>query len=120
VQENRTFAITLAAGFFVVGLLALLKERQAPAAISFALSVASLLAGLLLPGRLGAVRRGWMKIGEGLTFVTTPILMAAVYYLVFTPPAMFRRLGRRRRSKRATSWEQRAPLPPASRMERQF
>jgi peptidoglycan biosynthesis protein MviN/MurJ (putative lipid II flippase) len=119
-RENRIFAITLAGGFLLVALLALLKERQAAAAISFGLSVASLLAGLLVPGRLGAARRGWMKIGEGLSFVTTPILMAAVYYLVFTPPAMLRRFRRRRRAKRATSWEQRAPLPPASRMERQF
>ena len=120
VQENRTFAITLAGGFFLVGLLALLKERQTPAAISFSLSVASLLAGLSVPGRLGPVRRGWMKIGETISLVTTPILMATVYYLVFALPALLRRLVRRRRPKAATLWEQRAPLPPARRMERQF
>jgi hypothetical protein len=120
VRENRTFAITLASGFFLVGLLALMKERQAPAAIGFALSVASLLAGLSVPDRLGPVRRGWMKIGQTLSLVTTPILMAAVYYLVFAPPAFLRRLVRRRRPKRSTLWEQRAPLPPARRMERQF
>ena len=119
-HDNRTFATTLAAGFLFVGLLALWREREAAAAVAFGLSVASLLAALLVPGRLGPIRRGWMKIGEGISFVTTPVLMAAVYYLVFTPPAMLRRFRRRRRAKRATCWEKRAPLPPASRMERQF
>jgi hypothetical protein len=61
-----------------------------------------------------------MKIGQTVSFVTTPILMAAVYYLVFAPPALLRRLAGRRRPKKATLWEQRAPLPPARRMERQF
>lgn len=119
-HENRTFAITLAAGFLLVGLLALWKERQTAAAVAFGSSVASMLAALLVPARLGLIRRGWMKIGDGISFVTTPVLMAAVYYLVFAPPGMFRRLGKRRRTKKKPSWEQRPPLPPASRMERQF
>jgi hypothetical protein len=61
-----------------------------------------------------------MKLGEGINFVTTPVLMAAVYYLVFTPPGMLRRLRKRGRTKKTPSWQQRPPLPPASRMERQF
>jgi hypothetical protein len=120
VHDNRTFALTLAGGFLFFGLLALWKGRQQLAVISLGLSIASLLASLLVPGRLGPVRRGWMKIGQGLSFVTTPVLMAVLYYLVFTPPAMLRRLGRRRRPKKASTWHQRAPLPPRSRMERQF
>ena len=119
-HDNRTFATTLAAGLLFVGLLALWREREAAAAVAFGLSVASLLAALLVPGRLGPIRRGWMKIGEGISFVTTPVLMAAVYYLVFTPPALVRRLGKRRRPEKASAWEQRPPLPPANRMERQF
>jgi hypothetical protein len=120
VHGNRTFAITLAGGFLFFGLLALWRQRAQAAAISFGLSIALLFAGLLVPGQLGPLRRGWMKTGQGLSFVTTPVLMAALYYLVFTPPAMLRRLGRRRRPKKASTWHQREPLPPASRMERQF
>jgi hypothetical protein len=120
VRENRSFAITLAGGFLIVGLIALWRQRQQPATISLALSVVSLLAGLLLPGRLGPLRRAWMKIGDVISIVTTPVLMGAVYYLVFTPPGLLRRMRSRRRSKGESSWHKRAPLPPASRMERQF
>jgi hypothetical protein len=120
VQDNRTFAITLAGGFLVFGLLALWRQRPQATVISFGLSIAFLFAGLLVPGQLGPLRRAWMKIGQGLSFVTTPVLMAALYYLVFTPPAMLRRLGRRRPPKKASGWHQREPLPPPSRMERQF
>jgi Saxitoxin biosynthesis operon protein SxtJ len=119
-REGRTFALTLAGGFLVLGFLALRKERHPAAAISFALSAVSLLAGLLMPGRLGPLRRGWMKMGEVIGLVTTPVLMAAVYYLVVTPTGMLRRFRGRRRARNGSRWHKRAPLPPASRMERQF
>jgi len=119
-REGRTFALTLAGGFLVLGFLALRKERHQAAGISFALSAVSLLAGLLMPGRLGPLRRGWMKMGEVIGLVTTPVLMAAVYYLVVTPTGMLRRFRSRRRARNGSGWHKRAPLPPASRMERQF
>ena len=118
-RDNRTFALTLAGGFLFVGLLALWKARQPVAAVALGLSVASLLAALVLPSRLGPIRRGWMKIGDGLSYVTTPILMGLVYYVVFTPSGILRRLVTRG-TKEPTSWEKRTPLPPPSRMERQF
>jgi uncharacterized membrane protein YbhN (UPF0104 family) len=120
VQDNRSFAFTLVGAFLFFGLLALWRQRPQVAGISFGLSIALLFAGLFVPGQLRALRRGWMKIGQGLSFVTTPVLMAALYYLVFTPPAMLRRLGRRRRPKKVSGWHRRPPLPPPSRMERQF
>ncbi|HEX3533305.1 MAG TPA: SxtJ family membrane protein [Gemmatimonadaceae bacterium] len=120
VRDNRTFALTLAAGFLFVGLLTLWKERHAASTVAFGLAVLSLLGALVVPSRLGPIRRGWMKIGEGLSNVTTPVLLAVVYYLVFTPSGIVRRLVTRRGAKGPTSWEKRQPLPPASRMERQF
>jgi hypothetical protein len=120
VHEGRVFAFTLAAGLFVFGLLALQKDRPTVAIVGFAFAAASLLAGLLVPGRLGPLRRAWMKLGESIGAVTTPVLMAALYYLVVTPMAMLRRLRRRPLPTKTSRWHQRAPLPPASRMERQF
>ena len=120
VREGRVFAFTLAGGFLVLGLLALRKGRYTVATLGFAFTAVSLLAGLLVPGRLGPLRRGWMKLGESIGAVTTPVLMAALYYLVVTPTAMLRRLRSRPRTTKASRWHQRAPLPPASRMERQF
>lgn len=120
VREGRVFAFTLAGGFLVLGLLALRKNRHTVANIGFSFAAASLLAGLLVPDRLGPVRRAWMKLGALIGAVTTPVLMAALYYFVVTPTAMLRRLRSRPRPTKASRWHQRAPLPPASRMERQF
>jgi VIT1/CCC1 family predicted Fe2+/Mn2+ transporter len=119
-RDNRTFAGTLAGVFFVLASIALWRERYTPAVVALALSVASVVAALFVPARLSAVRHAWMKIGEVLSFVTTPLLMAALYYLVVTPPALIRRLRRQGRSKKSAGWQPRPPLPPASRMERQF
>lgn len=119
-REGRTFALTLAGGFFVLGLLALRKERDPAAAVTFALSAVSVLAGLLVPARLEPLRHGWMKLGEAIGHVTTPVLMALVYYLVVTPPGMLRRFRSRRSPRTGSHWHRRAALPPATRMERQF
>jgi hypothetical protein len=61
-----------------------------------------------------------MKIGEAIGFLTTPILMTVVYYLVITPIALLRRAFAKPRAVRDSNWRRRPPLPPASRMERQF
>jgi hypothetical protein len=62
-----------------------------------------------------------MRIGEGIGYATTPIIMAILYYVVVTPIALMRRLVvKRRRQATDSSWHQRAPLPSRERMERQF
>jgi len=118
VRDGRTFALTLAGGFLVVGLLLMRTQRHSAASVSFALSAVCLLAGVLMPDRLEPWRTRWMKFGELIGLVTTPVLMAVLYYLAITPAGMLRRF--RRPPKRTSGWHQREPLPPASRMERQF
>ena len=112
--------MTLAGGFLVLGLLALGKDRETAAAVVLGLSAVSLLAGLLVPGRLELLRRGWMKLAEAIGQVTTPVLLALLYYLVVSPAATLRRFRRRRSVSTGSNWHRRAPLPPATRMERQF
>jgi len=85
-----------------------------------ALAGISLLAATLIPGKLGPVKRVWMKIGEGIGYITTPIVMAIVYYLAVTPIAAVRRLRRSRRQAVGSNWHRRPPLPARERMERQF
>jgi hypothetical protein len=118
VRDGRTFALTLAGGFLVVGLLFWWTQRHSAASVSFALSAVCFLAGVLMPERLEPLRSRWLKLGELIGLVTTPVLMAALYYLVMTPAALLRRF--RRPPKKPSGWYQREPLPPASRMERQF
>ncbi|HEU4749107.1 MAG TPA: hypothetical protein VFS56_11440, partial [Gemmatimonadaceae bacterium] len=76
---------------------------------------------LLIPGRLGPVRRAWMRLGEGIGRITTPVILAIVYYAVVTPVALVRRAPALLRHSRGESgWHQRPPLPPPARLERQF
>jgi hypothetical protein len=120
IREGRIFALTVAGGFLAVALLAMYRSRDRVEHAGFTLSAIAVLAGLLVPGRLGPARRAWMKLGEVIGSVTTPIIMAILYYIVVTPIALMRRMAKPRGAATDSSWHQRAPLPPRERMERQF
>lgn len=119
-REGRIFALTVAGGFLLLALVASWRGTHRVSVIALSISALSLLAALFLPGRLGGIRKVWMKIGEAIGLVTTPIMMGLVYYIVMTPIAVVRRATAKRRIARDSNWRQRPPLPPPSRMERQF
>ena len=89
--EGRKFAFTLAAAFGALAALLWWRERRTAAAVLGAVAVAFALAGLLVPGSLGPVRRGWMGFAHAISRVTTPIFMGVVYFLVITPIGLVRR-----------------------------
>jgi hypothetical protein len=120
VREGRVFALTLAGGFLFLAMVAYWRDAPRLAAGALAVTAVSLLAAALVPGRLEPVRRVWMKFGEGIGYITTPIAMAIVYYLVVTPIALVRRAHSARRTSVGSNWHRRPPLPARERMERQF
>jgi hypothetical protein len=120
IREGRIFALTVAGGFLAVALLAMRRGRDRVEDATLVLSAIGVLAALLIPGRLGPARRAWMKLGEAIGYVTTPIIMAILYYVVVTPIAIVRRLAKAPRPATESGWHQRPPLPPRERMERQF
>jgi len=89
------------------------------------LGVALLAAGVVLPSRLGPVRKAWLALGAVLSRVTTPVFLGLVYFGAITPVGLLLRvrgqnpLTRHRRA--ASCW---VPRPEAARsrrdMERQF
>lgn len=119
-HDGRVFASTLAGGFLFIGLLGYWRGRNTICTIAFSLSTISLLTAVIAPGRLRTIRVVWMKIGEAIGFVTTPIMMTLIYYLVITPIALVRRAFAKPSPVGDSNWQRRPPLPPASRMERQF
>ena len=119
-REGRAFALTLAVGFGFLALVGYWKDVDVITIASLALAVASLLAATFVPGRLGPIRTAWMKLGEILGRVTTPVLMAIVYYVVVTPIAIVRRAVRPNASNRNSYWHPHSPPSEPSRMERQF
>ena len=121
IREGRIFALTVSVGFLLIALLAMRKGHYRVEAAAFAAAAVGVLAGLLIPAHLGPTRRAWMKLGEAIGYITTPIIMAAVYYLLLTPIAAVKRLAAGQTPLSGNSrWHQRPPLPPPERMERQF
>ena len=119
-REGRVFALTLAGGFLFLAAVGFWRDAHRLVVISLTIALVSVLAALLVPGRLTPVSKAWMKVGEVIGRVTTPVLLAVIYYLIFTPIGVVRRLLAPRRSSKGSNWHHRPPLPPPSRMERQF
>lgn len=121
--EGRKFAFTLAPAFLALG--GLLWWRDAPGmALASAIAGGLLaLAGIVVPGRLGPVQRGWMGLARAISKLTTPILLGIVYYGVITPMGLLRRTIGRSPLKRArdlpTHWVSRSGTPRGD-LERQF
>lgn len=51
----------------------------------------SLPISLLIPRSLEAIYKGWMKLGIALSKVTTPLLLAIVFYFIFSPMGLLMR-----------------------------
>lgn len=94
--EGRKFGLTLGGAFAVITGLLWWRGRMAGIPYTGGLAAVLILAGLLVPARLGPVFRAWMGLAHLLSKVTTPIFMGVIYYLVLSPIGLvMRAIGRR-------------------------
>lgn len=96
----------------MLGVILRLRDHETAAAVVLALGGVLVLAGLLVPGRLGPVYRGWMALALAISRITAPIFMGLIYFLVLTPTGLLARLfGHRPLSqpKSATTYWQSRP-----------
>lgn len=91
-EQGRRFGLTVGTAFLVVA--SIMWWRDHPnAMIAFgALGLGLALAGLTIPTFLGPVERTWMALALAISKVTTPIIMGAMYLVVFTPIGWLRRI----------------------------
>ena len=79
--------------------------------------------GLVLPGVLGPVRDGWMRIVAPIAWFNTRLLLGLVYYGVLTPTGLIRRLGpdalRLRNVRQESYWVAREPIEDLESYRRQ-
>ena len=123
--EGRRFGLTLGAAFLVLGGVLWWRGRAPAAAVVLGLAVALLAASVVLPSRLGPVRRAWLAFSEALSRVTTPVFLGLVYFGAIAPVGLLLRVRGRnpltRHRRAASCW---VPRPEAARsrcdMERQF
>lgn len=90
-SSDRSFGLVFTVVFCVAGLFPLYRGgpiRQ------WALMVAGvfLLAALAHPRILSPLNRVWMRFGLLLHKITNPIILGAIFYLVFTPMALLLRM----------------------------
>ena len=123
-RELRRFALTVGGAFMLLAALLYWRGRAPAAAICGVAGNLLVLAGLAIPSRLGGVYRAWMRLAERMSRITTPILMAVIWFGVLTPVALVRRLTGRRTlgtpREAATGWVRRPPGATRGDMRRQF
>lgn len=124
--SDRSFGIVFGIVFALIGLLPMLHSG-APRWWALAVAATFLGIALSIPRWLAPLNRLWMRFGLLLSRVTTPILMALVFFSTVTPIAVtMRLLGkdplRLRRDPESNSyWIARSPSGPArGTMKNQF
>jgi hypothetical protein len=120
--EGRKFALTVGAAFVALAGFTSWRGHEKVATVAGALGAAFIVAGLVAPGHLGLIYRGWMTFGLALSKITTPIFMGIVYFLVIAPIGVFRRvIGRNALIARGTTtvWATR-DAATVSNLHRQF
>jgi hypothetical protein len=123
--DGRKFAFTVGATFLALGLIAWYRHHPIALAVLGGIGLMLCLAGLIAPGSLTPVYQVWMGLARALSKVTTPIFMGVVYFIVFTPMGLIRRIAGRNALVRRVGidgyWIRRNEQPGArSNLERQF
>lgn len=123
-EELRIFALTVGGAFAAFGAVALWRGRLVGAVVFCGLSVVLCACGMIFPMLLNPVERWWMSFAGLLSKVTTPLFMGVVYFLIFTPFGIVRRLfGANSLTSargRDTAWVRAARSAGISGLERQF
>ena len=94
--EGRKFGLLVGGAFLVAGALMWRRGHLTAAGVSAVLGAALVIGGLAAPVRLEPVYRAWMGLALAISKVTTPIVMAVLWFLVITPAGyLVRRFGHR-------------------------
>jgi hypothetical protein len=123
-REGRRFAFTVGVAFLTIG--ALLGWRGAGTAVVLCVAAGGTLLGmgLFVPGRLTALHRLWMRGALAISYVTTPLFLGVVFYLMIVPMGLASRLvGYRplvRRDQGTGYWVERAAHQRQGDLRRQF
>ncbi len=84
IGSNRSFGLTIAAFLFIVGFWSLFKGNGMNVWVLFVASIFFIVA-LLVPKSLERLNRLWFKFGLLLGKVMEPVIMTAIFVVVFVP-----------------------------------
>jgi hypothetical protein len=100
-SDGRRFAFPVGTAFLLLSGLLFWREKTTAFEVTAGLGVVLYVLGATIPGKLGPVYHGWMRLALLISKVTTPIFMGIVYFLVLTPAGLVMRLVGRRPLKHA-------------------
>jgi hypothetical protein len=125
-SPERAFGFVFA-GFFALLALAPLLRGGPLRGWALAVAAAFFVAGLIVPGALAPLRRLWLRLGDFMHRITTPLALGILFFGVVTPTAIIMRVLRkdplrlRRDPAAATYWiERRPPGPEPDSLRDQF
>lgn len=95
-RDGRKFAFPVGTAFLVLAAFLFWRDKTMAFQITAGLGGTLYLLGAAIPGKLGPVYRGWMKMALMISKVTTPIFMSIVYFVVLTPTGILMRIFGRR------------------------
>lgn len=125
-SSDRFFGLTFFVVFLIIALWPLLGQNPVrPVALGIAL--AFLIVALVVPKWLAPLNRLWLKFGELLHRIVSPIILGVMFFGVITPFGLLMRLAgkdllRMKRDPNCTSyWIRREPPgPEKTSLKRQF
>jgi hypothetical protein len=110
-RREREFGVIVGGVFVLLSVWWLYRSKFSSASnITLPLGSILILLGLLWPKALVGPNRGWMLLAEGLSFITTRIILGIVFFLIITPIGVVKRLSGwdplgRRSNRRASYWQ---------------
>src|SRR6185369_5316826 len=122
-RAEREFGLIVGGVFVLLGLWWLYRGKFAMAAyVVSAVGSALILCGLVFPRLLTTPRRLWMKLAEALSYISSRVILAIVFFLVLTPIGLVKRaMGwdplQRRSGSRDSFWE---PYPDRQKNPRHY
>lgn len=127
-MKNRNKELMFFGGIwvFIFALIALLPLLSAGDVRSWALWISVIILGVVVlrPSLLEPLLRIWLKIGNAIGFVMSKLILAILFFIVFTPVSLLIKvlrkdlLNKRIEKERASYWEDRKTRPQS--MKYQF
>ena len=93
-NSNKSFGILFFVAFLIISLWPLLKGNDLRI-WSLIISILFLILGLLKSKFLTPLKRIWIKFGELLGKIISPIVLAVVFFIVVTPIGLFMKILRK-------------------------
>lgn len=91
-EELRKFGLTVGAAFGVIAAIAWWRGHPLSTQVLGGLAAVLVIGGAVVPALLAPVYSAWMGFAKILSKITTPIFLGIVYFLIFTPVGVLRRL----------------------------